>query len=125
MDNLCPMCQKSFTRRDNLLRHIRIAHESLWTCSKCNNTYNRQDNFHYHQRICDGLALVAPTQAEVVHSTVHHNRRRPTKSALKGTCQDFELDLSKQEQSPDSIFSLLKDSINQHKDTLLAERVSK
>lgn len=119
-DSICPMCQRSFSQRCHLLRHIRVAHNSLWTCSNCKNTYNRQDNFNYHQRICVGPGPAAPVQAPVIH-----HRRRPTKSALNDTCQDFELDLSRQTQSPDNIFSLLKDSIDQQKDTLLSEQMNK
>ena len=125
MAHICPMCEKSYNRRDNLLRHVRNAHANLWTCSSCKNTYNRQDNFHYHQRICQGVDPAAPSQAGVGCSTINRKRHRPTKSALNATCQDFEMDLSDHAQSPDNIFSLLKDSIHQQKDTLSAEQESK
>ena len=48
----CPMCNKVFTAKTNLTRHVKNQHNNTWTCSTCNSTYDREDNFRYHQRNC-------------------------------------------------------------------------
>ena len=113
-------------------RHVRNAHANTWTCIKCAKTYNREDNFHHHQRLCAHLTTGAPvqvsttqTQAGTGLAAVNRKRRRPARSAFNRTSQDFELDLSTKPQSPVNFMNLLKDSIQQHKRTLMVEREEK
>ena len=42
----------SFSRKDNLLRHVRNQHNNLWSCFRYNQNFNRYDNFSYHERVC-------------------------------------------------------------------------
>ena len=43
---------QSFSRKDNLSRHVRNQHGNLWSCSRCNQNFNRYDNYSYHERVC-------------------------------------------------------------------------
>lgn len=52
---VCGECNKSFIRRDNLLRHQKI-HDgfSRFLCENCTRTFWRKDHFEQHQEKCEG-----------------------------------------------------------------------
>ena len=63
--NSCGICSREYKNQRHMLRHVRVAHANLWTCTSCKSTFNREDNFVYHQRTCDFQTtgnLPAPTQ---------------------------------------------------------------
>ena len=51
----CPVtgCSSFFTLKRNLVRHLRVQHNSQWTCKLCHKIFNRVDNFEKHQRTCE------------------------------------------------------------------------
>ena len=49
----CPMCEKVFTQKNNLNRHVKTVHEKVrYSCKSCEKSYSRQDNAHSHMKVC-------------------------------------------------------------------------
>ena len=121
----CPMCERTFARKDNLLRHVRNQHATLWTCVRCRATFNRQDNFSYHERTCEFRATgKRPATNQVGEG--EPKRKRPTNArwhaqALDHVMEEFTVDLEQLEQTPETILDVLKDAILDLKATIEQE----
>lgn len=52
--HVCPICARSFTRRHNMLQHIRCIHNGRrdHVCDVCGRGFNRKSNLHRHVRGC-------------------------------------------------------------------------
>ena len=50
----CPICERSFTRSDNLRRHVKINHKDLgkFICRLCFKSGNTVDGFEQHVSLC-------------------------------------------------------------------------
>jgi uncharacterized Zn-finger protein len=47
----CKNCDKRFTRQDNLVRHVKGAHQATkYSCPKCNRKYARKDYLTRHMK---------------------------------------------------------------------------
>ena len=109
------MCQRTFTERRNLLRHVRTQHAGHWTCSRCSATFTREDNFTYHQRTCEFRATgkrPAPTQ----FGGGAPKRQRTTNAqwraqALNRVMDEYSVNLEEVEQSPETILNVLKNAV--------------
>ena len=112
----CPMCERTFSRNDNLRRHVRNQHAALWTCARCRATFNRQDNFAYHERTCEFRATgKRPATNQVGEG--EPKRKKPTNErwraqALNHTIDEYSLDLEEREQTPETIMDVLKDGVD-------------
>jgi hypothetical protein len=50
----CSKCEKQFTVKGNLTRHMSSVHESnKWECSKCSKSFSRSDKLKIHIRSCN------------------------------------------------------------------------
>ena len=119
------MCERTFARKDNLLRHVRNQHAALWTCVRCRATFNRQDNFSYHERTCEFRATgKRPATNQVGEG--EPKRKRPTNARwraqpLDHVMEEFTVDLEQLEQTPETILDVLKDAILDLKATIEQE----
>jgi DNA-directed RNA polymerase subunit RPC12/RpoP len=50
---VCQECDKKFTRKDSLTRHLQSLHKSIkFKCSKCGKKFSRPNNLKQHIRLC-------------------------------------------------------------------------
>jgi hypothetical protein len=50
----CSKCEKQFTVKGNLTRHMSSVHETNnWKCSKCSKTFSRSDKLKIHIKSCN------------------------------------------------------------------------
>jgi uncharacterized Zn-finger protein len=47
----CDKCAASFSRHDNLKRHLKIHDDSGYICNLCNILFTRKDNLKRHTKI--------------------------------------------------------------------------
>ena len=53
MPHTCTYCQRRFSLRTNLTRHMQTHFsDTRIQCTYCNRTFNRSDNASYHERHC-------------------------------------------------------------------------
>ena len=60
LDYLCCVCNRVFSRKDILRRHVKSLHFlEHFQCSQCveNRTFNRKDHYRAHQLKVHGLVL--------------------------------------------------------------------
>ena len=50
---VCTMCDRGFTKRCNVLRHIGNNRAGQWTCATCRVAFTREDNYTYHRWTCE------------------------------------------------------------------------
>ena len=119
------MCERTFTEKRNLLRHVRNQHAALWTCARCHKTFNRQDNFAYHERTCEFRATgKRPATNQVGEG--EPKRKKSTNArwraqSLNHTIDEYTLDLEEREQTPETIMDVLKDNIFDLQETIEKE----
>lgn len=57
-NNTCPICKKSFKRKDHVQRHYLELHMFLPTlafkCSKCSQKFKRRYLMENHEKVCEG-----------------------------------------------------------------------
>ena len=114
------MCERSYVNKRNLLRHIREAHASLWSCQRCSKTFNREDNFTYHVRTCDFHAngVVPPPVVQTGFGAVSSSTDvvvgdfQELEQAFDKTAISYRLNFDKIVQTPQNIYEILKKSIN-------------
>ncbi len=52
---ICDQCEKSFSRKNNLTRHMRNAHEKItFSCDKCGKDFTRDNARKQHNVVCTG-----------------------------------------------------------------------
>ena len=111
----CDMCSATYVNKQNLLRHVRNAHASLWTCVRCKQTFHREDNFTYHKRTCDFKASgKRPAQQEQVGGGVKRKKTNINwqNQALDNTVVNFSISLSNKEETVANIYEVLSDSMS-------------
>ena len=121
----CPMCERTFSRNDSLRRHVRNQHAALWTCARCRATFNRQDNFSYHERACEFRATgKRPATNQVGEGAPKRQRTTNTRwqaQALNHAIDEYSLDLEEREQTPETIMDVLKDGVDELRETIEKE----
>ena len=52
----CDVCQKSFTSRSNMLRHVLSQHKKSkqWECEECSRVFSNKANLTRHLKTCKG-----------------------------------------------------------------------
>ena len=52
----CDVCQKSFTSRSNMLRHVLSQHKKSkqWECEECSRVFSNKANLNRHLKTCKG-----------------------------------------------------------------------
>ena len=52
----CDVCQKSFTSRSNMLRHVLSQHRKSkqWECEECSRVFSSNFNLNRHRKTCKG-----------------------------------------------------------------------
>ena len=97
---ICEVCEKSFTRKDNLSRHLSVHGEKEFQCSHCSKCYSRQEKlkahiFHHHtneNRKSSKTSLTC-THCSKVFGRSFNLRRHITqckKKSVKATKSDME-----------------------------------
>ena len=70
----CIICNKIYTKRSNLKRHIKGTHQQqLHHCSKCDTSYKRKDYFVKHMKTCHPLnpsAATEPVDTPIFYTSV-------------------------------------------------------
>ena len=98
----CPVpgCTSFFTLKRNLVRHLRVQHNSQWSCESCRETFNRYDNFILHQRVCKFKSTgKRPAPKDILY----------VGGALDDVLADYTLDLQNENQQ--DIMNTLYDSV--------------
>ena len=55
----CIQCNRTFTRKEDLLRHKKSIHDKLsYTCGRCFKTFSRADVLKRHQKSCNRITYV-------------------------------------------------------------------
>ena len=49
----CHLCNKSFTQRRSLIRHVKNYHDGFFDCPNCNQTFKGYNNFLLHLKTCN------------------------------------------------------------------------
>ena len=90
----CPSCEKTFTRKDCMATHVKIAHEGLrFSCSKCDKEFTsfcslnehvawRHENIRKQCKHCEKTFSCTLTLKKHVKS-IHEGRRYPCSSCEK------------------------------------------
>ena len=79
------LCSKTFTRKDNLVRHVKSLHTECerFHCQKCGSKIKRKDKFLAHMRSCSKCAICdlafENTAACVSHKAMVHGIRKRKK----------------------------------------------
>ena len=121
------MCQRDFTEKSNLNRHVKVQHANLWTCQNCSTTFNRYDNFCYHSNTCN----FKKTGKRLQHDQQGGGKKQKVQdvekddSALQNAVEKYSLDLSEKKQGGDDIFEVLSNGIYYFKDTILNQQRTK
>ncbi len=123
---VCSQCERTFTERCNLLRHIRNIHDGVWRCSRCSSTFNREDNYTYHTQVCEfHTSGKRPAEGQIGGESKPKTQRvvRPEwqSQTLNHTVDKHTLDLTKMDQTPETILNVLKDGISNLKVTIEEE----
>ena len=108
------MCQRTFTERRSLLRHMRKQHGGQWTCARCSATFTREDNFTYHQRTCEFRATgkrPAPSQTGGGEPKRRRSNVEWRAQALDHVYDEFSIDLEQLNQTPENILDVLKSAV--------------
>ncbi len=62
----CESCEKEFSRKDNLTRHVRNKHENIsFACPKCNRTFARESSRNQHEIVCGGAVNTSASEGGV------------------------------------------------------------
>ena len=120
------MCERTFTQRCNLLRHVRKQHAGHWTCSRCSATFTREDNFTYHQRTCEFRATGKRPAETQIGGGAPSKRQRTSNvkwraQALDHVFDEYSIDLERLDQTPENILDVLKNAVLDLKDTIQRE----
>ncbi len=88
LDYMCCVCDKVFSRKDILRRHIKSLHlKEVFVCQQCadHRTFNRQDHFRKHQLQAHGMVLCptcgagfTETKALTAHVVNEHSAPSPS-----------------------------------------------
>ena len=122
----CQVCQRTFTERRNLLRHMRTQHGGQWTCSRCSATFTREDNFTYHQRTCEFRATGKRPAPSQTGGGAPPKRQRTSNvewraQALDHVYDEYSIDLEQVDQTSENILDVLKNAVMDFKDTIERE----
>ena len=63
----CDICDREFTEKHSLTRHMKNQQGNLWSCHRCNQSHNRH-NYEMHQRVCLFKATGTSSRRLVGHS---------------------------------------------------------
>ena len=118
---MCPYCPKSFTRKDNVSRHIETVHRTIptITCKKCGYKFSRTDLLLKHM-LTVHKHKVRPSTSKLKYLAKLKNRRRvicstcataySNKYALSKHIKKVHGDAHAWLEGPDNEFLLLSDA---------------
>ena len=128
-EHTCLQCKRTFTVKQNLLRHVRTQHGGIWKCPRCEATFNREDNFNYHMRNCDYRALGKRYSTSQIGGGAPKRQRTDIlvseSQTLEHTTDKFSINLKKQNQTPETIIDIFKSNITNLTPTIEHELVKK
>lgn len=79
LDNrTCNICQKSFGRKDNLVRHLKTHDNSLFSCRSCHQFYDTQEKLDDHRKRKHGSDYLCVTCGKIFRSLstlTEHSKR--------------------------------------------------
>ena len=60
----CDVCQKSFTSRSNMVRHVLSQHQKsrMWECEECSRVFSNKSNLTSHLKACKGEQQSSSTE---------------------------------------------------------------
>ena len=71
----CPTCGKSFTRKDNMNKHIKVRHQdggekNPFKCDDCDFSSSKRDRLKHHKEAehVDALKIDEPTATETIYN---------------------------------------------------------
>ena len=91
----CKVCDKSFSRKDNLSRHLLIHSEKKFQCHHCSKCYSRQEKLKIHQTRHHGGERQTSLQCAycLKHFTRDYTLKRHAKMCLKKSLGSTKPDL--------------------------------
>ena len=119
----CDDCNKVFTKKRNLTRHVRSIHseEKPHRCRICSKKFARKQNKDLHQKTCFSAALglgISKTKKSYKQATDLKLLPRLQKSLFKGNLEDWIIEYPKENILPDPTV-LLKTSAKLMKEAIL------
>ena len=92
----CSNCNKTFSFKHNLLKHIRNQHNGEISCQRCQRTFNRFDNCQLHDKSC----LINKTRKRTSNQQEGGGgKKQKTNSALENTFVNYSVNLEDKEQN--------------------------
>ena len=113
MTFLCDICEREFTEKRSLTRHMKNQHGNLWSCHRCNQWFHRCDNYEMHQRTClcktTGMQSGKHRGEDITRKKLKDNVNCVS-GALSSTLLDYRLDIEGDQQDASSVLNVLKES---------------
>ena len=118
----CNECEKTFSRNDNLNRHIKRVHEKLkqHQCAICFKTFSRKQHHDYHLRTCSrNVSLPTERTERITKKKMHQLRFTPIQrsSGFGGIATEWSIYYPKEYSLCDHI-TLLESSALAMKDII-------